>query len=210
MPKKPKFTKEEVIKAGYKIIKEKGSNHLTARYLSASLNCAISPIFTLFSCMEEVKEEIYQYVKNEFMSLMKESENYFPMFKQYGLLFISYCKDNPTLFTFLFSRAKGDVNQIIREEKDFYELLENNICEVFSLQKKEAHELVLKMMMIAIGLAINIISNDETVSLEKIGSYFSEICIGLVLEVKAKKGELDKETACFLSKHTNVMPKKIK
>ena len=62
MPKKPKFTKEEVIKAGYQIIKERGKDNLTARFLAASLNCAISPIFTLFENMEELKNDGYQTV----------------------------------------------------------------------------------------------------------------------------------------------------
>ena len=131
MPKKPKFTKEEVIKAGYQIINERGKDNLTARSLAASLNCAISPIFTLFENMEELKNEIFLYTKDEFINLMKESASYFPMFKQFGLLFISYCMDNPNLFMFLLSKTEGDISKIIYLEKDFYNLLEKNICEVF-------------------------------------------------------------------------------
>ena len=126
MPKKPKFTKEEVIKAGYQIIKEQGKDNLTARSLAASLNCAISPIFTLFENMEELKNEIFLYTKDEFINLMKESASYFPMFKQFGLLFISYCMDNPNLFMFLLSKTEGDISKIIYLEKDFYNLLEKN------------------------------------------------------------------------------------
>ena len=105
MPKKPKFTKEEVIKAGYQIIKERGKDNLTARFLASSLNCAISPIFTLFENMEELKNEIFLYTKDEFINLMKESASYFPMFKQFVILFFSYFMYKPKLFMFLLSNT---------------------------------------------------------------------------------------------------------
>lgn len=210
MPKKPKFTKEEVIKAGYQIIKEQGKDNLTARFLAASLNCAISPIFTLFENMEELKNEIFLYTKDEFINLMKESASYFPMFKQFGLLFISYCMDNPNLFMFLLSKTEGDISKIIYLEKDFYNLLEKNICEVFGFNNDEAKELFGKMMLIANGIGISIIEKKDNLLFKRIGTYFSEMCIGLVLQMKAKKGRLDIGDAQFLSNQTSVVPKKIK
>ena len=66
------------------------------------------------------------------------------------------------------------------------------------------------MMLIANGIGISIIEKKDNLLFKRIGTYFSEMCIGLVLQMKAKKGQLDIGDAQFLSNQTSVVPKKIK
>ena len=210
MPKRPKFSKEQVIQESYEIIKSSGSDNLSARSLANKLKCGISPIFTLFSSMEEIKEEVFLRVKKEFIDYLKECENYFPMFKEFGLRYVSYCKHNPYLFMFILKKTNGNIKEIIYSCQDFYQLLEKNICENFSFKTQEAHELFIKMMMVASGLSLNIISNINQFSLEELGQYFSQMCIGLVLQMKVKNEELDINMASSLSKQVSNMPVRIK
>ena len=58
MPPKSKFTREEVIAAALELVSEKGMSALTSRDLGARLGSSARPIFTLFSSMEEVQEEV--------------------------------------------------------------------------------------------------------------------------------------------------------
>ena len=55
MPPKPKFTREEVAKTAFDIVKKEGLSALTARELGSRLGTSARPIFTLFKSMEEVK-----------------------------------------------------------------------------------------------------------------------------------------------------------
>ena len=71
MPKKPKFTKEQVINAAYELIKQEGIESFAARPLAKKLNSACSPIFTLFESMEDVKMEVYKKVRLKKILLWK-------------------------------------------------------------------------------------------------------------------------------------------
>ena len=58
MPPKAKFTKKEIIAAAFEIVRLSGFDALTARSLADKLGSSPRPIFTVFSCMEEVQEEV--------------------------------------------------------------------------------------------------------------------------------------------------------
>lgn len=55
MPPKPKFTREEVATTALAIIKENGVSALTAREVGKRLGTTVSPIFTIFTNMEDLK-----------------------------------------------------------------------------------------------------------------------------------------------------------
>lgn len=55
MPPKPKFTREEVAATALAIIKGSGVSALTAREVGKRLGTTASPIFTIFTNMEDLK-----------------------------------------------------------------------------------------------------------------------------------------------------------
>lgn len=54
MPPKAKFSKEQITEAGLQIVREKGTDSLTARALGEKLGSSSCPVFTVFKNMEEV------------------------------------------------------------------------------------------------------------------------------------------------------------
>lgn len=210
MPKKPKFNREEVINAAYEIIKEEGLENLSARSLARKLNSACSPIFTLFTSMEEVKEEVYKKAKQDFIYDLKESLNYFPIFKEFGLRFVNYAVKNPMLFIMLF----GPKYLVNMEEffVDFNEIIApiiKGIEKTFDLNIEDSNYLFNQMITNANGMAIFIITGKKNYTEEEIGKYLSELCIGLVLIIKAKENKLDINMAQKLAKSIDIMPEKI-
>lgn len=78
MPPKIKITREEIIDAAIKIIREHGYEKLNARSLAKELGCSVQPIFREFSNMEDLKKAVMEevgkfYSKYLFDSISKEN-----------------------------------------------------------------------------------------------------------------------------------------
>lgn len=133
MPPKPKFTKEQVILSAYQITREKGIEAVTASALKQALNTSASPLFTLFSSMDEIKEGVYQYAKEIYINKAKDALNYFPAFKQMGNILISYAYEEPHLFELLFMQK----NKVPLSFEEMIESLGQGITEWIKLIQED-------------------------------------------------------------------------
>ncbi len=59
MAPKNKFTKEEIAEAALRIVREKGSDCLTAKAIAEALGTSTRPVFTAFGSMEDVRRAVY-------------------------------------------------------------------------------------------------------------------------------------------------------
>lgn len=102
MPPKPKFTREEVASTALTIVKEKGVSALTAREVGKRLGTTVSPIFTIFNNMEDLKWAARELAMREFEEYASDFREYSPSFKRIGMLMISYAIHEPELYKLLF------------------------------------------------------------------------------------------------------------
>ncbi|MGB5745548.1 MAG: TetR family transcriptional regulator [Desulfobacterales bacterium] len=58
LPPKFKFTKEEIVDSAFKIVRHKGWSALSTRSLAAELGSSARPIYSFFSSMAELEEQI--------------------------------------------------------------------------------------------------------------------------------------------------------
>ena len=110
MPPKPKFTKEEIIAAALELVSERGMSALTSRDLGARLGSSARPIFTIFSSMEEVQEEVKKAAIKRFESYAQKAVNYTPVFKQVGMQMILFAKEEPKLYQIGFMSDNHNVD----------------------------------------------------------------------------------------------------
>ena len=110
MPPKPKFTKEEIIAAALELVSERGMSALTSRDLGAQLGSSARPIFTIFSSMEEVQEEVKKAAIKRFESYAQKAVNYTPVFKQVGMQMILFAKEEPKLYQLGFMSDNHNVD----------------------------------------------------------------------------------------------------
>lgn len=54
MPPKPKYTRAEIVSAALSVVSEAGVDALTAKSLAKALHTSTTPIFTVFTSMQEV------------------------------------------------------------------------------------------------------------------------------------------------------------
>lgn len=102
MPPKPKFTREEVAATALAIVKEKGVSALTAREVGKRLGTTASPIFTIFTNMEDLKWAARELALREFESYISDFASYTPAFKRIGMKMVSYAIHEPELYKLLF------------------------------------------------------------------------------------------------------------
>lgn len=133
MPPKPKFTKEEVIAVALELVSEQGMSALTSRDLGARLGSSARPIFTVFSSMDEVQEEVKKAAIKRFESYAEKAVGYTPVFKQVGMQMILFAKEEPKLYQLGFMSE----NHHIENFDDIYERLGNVAYECVNVIQKD-------------------------------------------------------------------------
>ena len=104
MPPKVKITKEDVIKTALSLVREKGEEAVNARAVATALGCSTQPVFSNFSGMEELFEEVKKAAHRHYLGfLQKEAESgKYPTYKAFGMAYIRFAKEEKALFKLLF------------------------------------------------------------------------------------------------------------
>lgn len=109
MPPKSKYTKEQIVAKALEVVAKNGSEFLTAKELAFALEMSTSPIFTVFSSMQEVQEAVRIAAMKRFELYVRKSSTDMPIFKQVGMQMILFAKEEPNLYRFIFMSRNGNV-----------------------------------------------------------------------------------------------------
>ena len=101
MPPLRKYSKEEIIHISYEIVRKEGFNSLNARRIASELKSSVQPIFHNFTSMEEVRKAVLEKSYQTYHSYMQKITDKHP-YKQLGLSYITFAKDESELFKILF------------------------------------------------------------------------------------------------------------
>lgn len=170
MPLKVKITAGMIIEAGFKIVKQFGWEAVNSRSVAKSLNCSTQPIYSAFKNMEQLKFEIIKmttevydsYIKN--FSLIRTDKKY----KQLGLAYIMFAKEEPNLFKLLFMRNRQ--HEIVPEklQDNNIDLILNLVSNQLNITKENAYNIHLNMWIFTHGIASMIATNFVNFSNEQI------------------------------------------
>lgn len=97
-----KNSKEVIIKEAFEIVKEEGIDNLNARKLAKKLKSSVQPIFYQFNSMEELKKELLNFCLNYYQDYLLKFKNNKLKYKEIGLNYINFAKENPNIFKFIF------------------------------------------------------------------------------------------------------------
>lgn len=109
MPPKPKYTKEEIVQAALELVSQKGMDALTAKELGNKLRTSATPVFTVFSSMQEVQDAVKIAAMKRFEAYAHKVETDMPVFKQVGMQMILFAKEEPHLYRLIFMSQKSGV-----------------------------------------------------------------------------------------------------
>lgn len=202
MPPKPKYTKEEIIQAAFELTREKGIDAVVAREVGRRLNTSSSPIFTVWSSMEQLKGEVLQLAKERYQQYMADIFDYTPAFKEYGMRCVSFAAQEPNLYRLLFLSRREEHSPYTRFKEDFGSIFTSLVEEIqknFGLSRQDAEELLNQMIIFANGIAAFVITDPGSFSREAVSRHLSQVCMGVVLGQKLRGGSLDLASAQALA-----------
>lgn len=188
MPPKPKCTRQEVASAALGIIKEKGLEGLTARELGRRLGTSASPVFTIFSNMDEVKMAARGLAIEEFKEYISDYREYTPAFKRIGMMIVSYGIHQPELFRLLFMQSHEagiDIHNILHDLGDTADICIGLLMEDYGLEKQEASLLFEQMWINAFGIGVMCANRVCDFTEEEIGRRLSITFAGLCMFIKS-------------------------
>lgn len=199
MPPKAKFTREQIIEAAVAVTKEKGISAVTAREVGKQLGTSSSPVFVAFESMDDLKNEVYNEVKNQYFQYINEGLNYTPVFKAFGFRMIQFAKEYPNLFKVLFINSNDDVIDYGEMILGFpvADICINAIKEQTSLSDEQVELLFKQVLVTGLGICYLVSSNTCSFTDDELDEYLGLAYVGTLMAIK----NLDK------SKYT-VHPKK--
>ena len=214
MPPKPKYTKEEIVNAAYELTREKGIEAVVAREVGKRLNTSSSPVFTAWSSMDELKEEVWKMAKKKYQQYMADIFDYSPAFKEFGMRCVGFAAQEPNLFRLIFLSKRDEHSPYVRFQQEFGSIftpLVEEIGKSFELPKAEAEDLLNQMIIFANGIASFVLTDTESFSKEAVSRHLSQVCIGIVLANRLRNGTMDLRTAKEMvdSYDVGTMPRKV-
>lgn len=109
MPPKIRFSKDDVVLAAYEVTRQKGIEAVNARSVAAQIGCSTQPLFREFSCMEDIKKEVFLHARKCFEEqTAQESRQEDNTLKAQGRVYLRLAKTEPNLFRLLFMRKRNE------------------------------------------------------------------------------------------------------
>lgn len=208
MPRKPKFTKEEVLNSAFDVARKQGIEAVTAASVAANMGYTGSSLFTHFESMDEIKQEVHAMARGKAIDFFEESTDYFPAFKEFGMRWIRFAKNEPNLYRMIFAGNPFTPTEDVFDE--FIGVLEpicREVEETFGISSDNAKKLMISCVTQANGIALAIINGfGDDYTEEKVGEELSNMCIGMVLLFKIKDESFTMDMAKKLVGSTTKMP----
>lgn len=181
MPRQPRFSKEDIVAAGLRIVRTSGYDAVSARSLGKELGASSSPMFTMFKDMNEVMDAIWYAAEQSFIAHMDGVTDYFPAFKEFGMRLVSYAKNESNLFQMLFM---GKQSRPEIAEKIALECLTHS-KQGYGLTDDQVNLLFRQMWPVACGIAALCVKHPEDFSDENVSLTLSYHFSGIMSIIKS-------------------------
>lgn len=174
MPKQAKIQKEDIIAVAFEILRENGIGKVTVRDIAEKLHCSIQPIFYQFKTMEELKKMLLEYTKNYYNEFLFDFKTDLPKYKETGINYIRFAKEESNLFKFLFMEDYD----IEIEQMAYFNRSYDEVENILQIQNKFSREIAKnfhkKMWLFTHGIACLIATNTCSFTEKEISSLLTD------------------------------------
>lgn len=166
MSKNVTITKEMILASAFDIVREKGLEGISNRELAKKLNCSIRPIYYQFQNVEELYNELYVEIEKYFYKFLMDNMNDdMPKYKQVGINYIKFAKEEKEFFKILFmSEVDLGLNDFIAKDTEDFKELSKLIKISTNLNDEDIESFHIKMWIFSHGLATLVASSTLNIS----------------------------------------------
>lgn len=160
MPPKTRISKEMIIDAAFKIIREKGYENLNVRSIAAELDCSTQPVLYSFKTIEEIREAVYMKADHYHTDyIMPKAADRNPLL-DLGLNYVRFGYEEKNLFRFLFqsNHFNGLDVQALIDDPELGEIL-SIMSKSTDLDKRKTKEAFLLFFYEVHGMASLLANN---------------------------------------------------
>lgn len=159
MPPKIKTSRETILAAAFEIIKNDGTDAITAKSVSAKLGTSVAPIFRVFQTIEELKSATVTTIHHFYIEYLQNYPHNRSVFFTYGLAYISFAKEYPHLFDTMMESGFFTPDAVGREVSDHLTFIADSAAELGHLEEAQAQELFYHMWLYTHGIACLVCKN---------------------------------------------------
>ena len=176
MPTNVRITKNMILDTAFDIARSGGLEDVSNREIASRLGCSIRPIYYQFKNTDELKGELYAKIEKYFYTyLMDNMRDDIPPYKQVGINYIRFAKEESHLFRILFMSETNllPMGFVTKDEDDFRKLAKF-IKFSTKLSDDDIKTFHVRMWLFAHGIASLVASNTVVFSdtqIEKLLSY---------------------------------------
>lgn len=187
MPPSYKFTRQEMIEAGLKIVREQGLAALTARSLAQALEASPKVIFGHFNNMEDFSHQVIEAGKQVFVDRVTVALQGPYAFRNVGLEYIRFASQEPKLFQILFLDEREPVTHFSQflPLKDYsYEGMLAAIEGEYDLEPDQAATIYQHLFIYSHGIASMIATGIYRFSPQEIEERMIQLFTSLIMTIK--------------------------
>lgn len=200
MPARRKIQKEDIIQESVTIVSQERINALNARKIAKKLGCSTQPLFYIYENMDDLKKDVMNEIVKIFDIEVLKSETGQLEYKDIGINYIRFAKEEPELFKIMFNR------QINEGAFDFIDLTGSakTILETISKQtgmsNEDAKQFHLRMWLYVNGIASLVANQTVEFNDEEIAELLKDQYISMLL-YEVKKGNVKQDVLMRLAKN---------
>ena len=189
MAPRNKFTREEMIAAAVRVVREKGIDALTAKALAAELGVSTQPVFTCFHTIDEAKREVYAAAEKMYDSYVQEGLSESIPFFGFGMQYIRFAKEAPELYRLLFLTSNGDAgSNAMNALQHSQNLVRESLRQMYHIDDMTADRYFRDMWLVVHSLATLIVTGGCPYSEREIGNILTGFSVSLYKAIKEIPG----------------------
>lgn len=184
-----KYTREEMVEAAVRVVREKGIDALTAKALAGELGVSTQPVFTCFHTIEDAKQEVRIAAERMYERYVEEGLHMIVPFLGVGMQYIRFAENEPQLYRLLFLTTNEDGNSSVMDALHHsQDLARESLQQTYHIDAQTADRYFRDMWLVAHSLATLIVTGSCPYSEEEIRQILTGFSVSICKSIKEIPG----------------------
>ena len=189
MAPRNKYTREEMVEAAVRVVREKGIDALTAKALASELGVSTQPVFTCFHTIEEAKREVRTAAEHVYGGYVKEGLRMKVPFLGVGMQYIHFAKEEPQLYRLLFLSPNEEGHRNVADAMHHsQDLVRESLQQTYHIDTPSADRYFRDMWLVVHSLATLVVTGGCSYSEEEIEHILTGFSVSLCRSIKEIPG----------------------